>query len=58
MPATGPSLVDPTAEHASELLVCKGERVPEAAEHVRTCCVDERNTGKVQNARWAVLVIP
>jgi hypothetical protein len=25
---------------------------------VRTCCVDERNTGKVQNARWADLVIP
>src|SRR5215467_15761392 len=33
--------VDPAAEHASELLVRKGERVPEAAEHVRTCRVDE-----------------
>jgi Protein of unknown function (DUF664) len=33
--------VDPAAEHAGELLVRKGERVPEAAEHVGTCRVDE-----------------
>ena len=33
--------VDPAAEHASELLVRNGERVPEAAEHVRACCVDD-----------------
>src|ERR1035438_10373080 len=33
--------VNPVAEHASELLVRKGKCVPEAAERVRTCCVDE-----------------
>jgi hypothetical protein len=33
--------VDLVAEHASELLIRKGERVPEAAEHVRACRVNE-----------------
>jgi len=33
--------VDLAAEHASELLVRDGERVPQTAEHARACRVDE-----------------
>jgi len=49
--------MDPAAEHASELLVRQGERVPEAAERVRACYVDHRPAGSWVSAARGFRVV-